>query len=361
MSTNQKFPTRNPLALLALIVASQSILGCSGVGVKNSMRPTPTGTSQWSQLSRSYSSKNESSLFNKNKKPAPPESMVVLWKDSVLEKPGLPSVRGFGGRIYFYDNDAMPVKVNGELVVYGFDDSESSELAATKTPTKRFVFTQDQFQTHFSETDLGPSYSVWIPWEKMGGYRKTIALFPVFVTEDGQTLKGGSSINILPGLLTTADQELLVGPKKQKGTNASNVSQAGFNQSQDDASSVGRATMSEAGQDPGRIRSSTINLTPTMAEHFRSKSGASGSSEGPTLVPNAVSSASTERHTTGGSAPNPQATSFEPNNQATASGLAPERTAQAEFVPHTNRANDPSVRTQPEPRPAFGAPGTYRR
>ncbi len=37
--------------------------------------------------------------------------------------PGKPVTRGFGGRIYFYNDRSQAVPVDGELVVYGFDDT----------------------------------------------------------------------------------------------------------------------------------------------------------------------------------------------------------------------------------------------
>ena len=124
--------------------------------------------------------------------------MAAIWKDSVFEKPGSASVRGFGARIFFYDVDNQAVKADGELLVYGFDDSNELKADNSKADRK-YVFQADKFQSHFSETDLGPSYSVWIPWEKVGGFRKTITLIPVFKTADGRVLKSGQSMNVLPG------------------------------------------------------------------------------------------------------------------------------------------------------------------
>ena len=92
-----------------------------------------------------------------------PESMIIMWSDAVYNQSGASPVRGFGGRIYFYDKNSTPIAVDGQLTVYGYDDDATTR---SNQPHKKFVFTRDQFTKHYSETDLGASYSVWLPWEK---------------------------------------------------------------------------------------------------------------------------------------------------------------------------------------------------
>ncbi|MFW6170661.1 MAG: hypothetical protein ACODAD_09240, partial [Planctomycetota bacterium] len=42
--------------------------------------------------------------------PVPPQRIVGFWSDTVMYQQGKPSVRGFGGRVYFYGpDDAKPV------------------------------------------------------------------------------------------------------------------------------------------------------------------------------------------------------------------------------------------------------------
>ncbi len=125
-----------------------------------------------------------------------PERIAVIWSDSVASANNVANVRGFGGRIYFYDKDSKPIRANGELTVYAFDDSNDDR----KTQADRvYKFRQEELQSHFSETALGPSYSVWVPWDKVGGDRKSIALMPVFKTTENQVVKSEQSINVLPG------------------------------------------------------------------------------------------------------------------------------------------------------------------
>lgn len=124
------------------------------------------------------------------------ESLAAIWTDSIASASGVASVRGFGGRLYFYDADGAPTRVDGELSIYAFDDTEGDQKT---TPDRVYKFTQADLQKHFSETQLGPSYSIWLPWDRVGGDRKSIALLPVFKSIDNQVVKSGQSINVLPG------------------------------------------------------------------------------------------------------------------------------------------------------------------
>lgn len=123
-----------------------------------------------------------------------PQKMAVIWKDSVIHQPGAPSTRGFGGRVYFYDAENQAIKVEGEMVVYGFDtEAEKSEA------DKKFVFESKDLDGHYGKTDLGHSYSFWVPWDKSGSERMAVTLIPIFKNSDGNIVKGGQTVNVLPG------------------------------------------------------------------------------------------------------------------------------------------------------------------
>jgi hypothetical protein len=127
----------------------------------------------------------------------PPARLIAIWSDAMYTQPGQTPTRGFGGRLYFYNAKDKTVPVEGQLVVYGYDDSKDGTPA--KTPSRKFGFTPEQFTQHFSPTELGASYSVWIPWDELGGVRKSITLLPVFTSSSGQVVMGEQSINVLPG------------------------------------------------------------------------------------------------------------------------------------------------------------------
>ncbi len=152
--------------------------------------------------SDSKSSKKDDSKWWKfgKKKYQEPRTMAVLWSEDTLIVPGKPITRGFGGRIYFYNDRSQAVSVDGELSVYGFDDSMRGNVdVPPEHADKRFKFTAEQFTTHFSQSELGASYSIWIPWDIEGGPQKEITLIPTFVTKSGKIVRGDSSKVTLSG------------------------------------------------------------------------------------------------------------------------------------------------------------------
>jgi hypothetical protein len=253
------------IALIGVMATS----GCAGFpnsAVHNSMRPSEK-TSQWNVFKR-QSAEKAAAKKKKNAKDAPPESMVVIWKDAVLDKPGTTSVRGFGARIYFHDTKNDPVRVEGDLTIYGFDDSDKNDEKSSRTPSKKFVFTNEQLQSHFSESDLGPSYSVWIPWEPVGNYRKTVGLVPIFKTSDGKIINGGSSNNVLPGKTPENDNQFIATDKSRTLKSKEVVNLASHSFSNSEIKRANQAVYSEDDSSGSRIRTSTINLTPSMASLF---------------------------------------------------------------------------------------------
>ncbi|EMB17906.1 signal peptide protein [Rhodopirellula europaea 6C] len=111
----------------------------------------------------------------KDKAPEPypnPAKLAAVWSTESLTQVGRVPTRGFGGRIFFYDEKTRSVPVDGTLVIHGFDDKAEDP----KTAVKRFEFTPEQLTSHFSQSDVGASYSVWIPWDAIGGEQRHISL-----------------------------------------------------------------------------------------------------------------------------------------------------------------------------------------
>lgn len=133
--------------------------------------------------------------------PGQPSKMMAVWTDAVLTTSTAPPTRGFGGRLMFFNEETgQPIKVEGELTVYAFD--EASRDPWNPRPARKFVFKAEQFEKHHSESKMGPSYSVWLPWEAAGGEQKEIALIARFVTNDGTVVMGEQTRHILPGRLS---------------------------------------------------------------------------------------------------------------------------------------------------------------
>ncbi|HRX79072.1 MAG TPA: hypothetical protein P5307_08420, partial [Pirellulaceae bacterium] len=139
-----------------------------------------------------------------------PVRMAAIWTPDILSRPGLPASRGFGGRLYFYNQMNKPVKVEGQLVVYAYDDTATE--SQRESPDRKYAFTPEQFTSHHSESELGASYSIWLPWDGItGGEQKGISLLPVFTSSLGQLVMGQQAVNLLPGKK----------PEKQPNTSAS--------------------------------------------------------------------------------------------------------------------------------------------
>ncbi len=131
-------------------------------------------------------------------KPQQPVSVVTIWNDTVLHRPDGRPLRGFAGQLIFYGADAdKPVKVDGTLTVYAFD--EAGRNPDNVKPDRKFVFTAEQFARHSTRTKVGPAYAVWIPWDEAGGPKKQISLIVRFVPKGGRLLVGEQTRHVLPG------------------------------------------------------------------------------------------------------------------------------------------------------------------
>lgn len=217
---------------------------------------------------------------------AEPASMAVVWKDSVYEQPGVPFVKGFGGRFFIYDAQNNPIKADGELIVYGYDESNAVHSDGSHTGAdKKFVFPSEKFQHHFSESDLGASYSVWIPWEKVGGIRKSITLIPIFKTNSGNVLRCGQSLVVLPGRKPQTANANIDGDEITNTPNL--VAQASFQQTpaqlQNHRVSQVSATTGTSAKESA-MRTTTFDITPSLAKKLTATPSAP-KPPGPTAFP----------------------------------------------------------------------------
>jgi hypothetical protein len=132
-----------------------------------------------------------------------PVRMVGTWADTVLTQPGQKAQRGFGGRILFYDQEGKkPILVDGQLVVYAFD--EAGRDPTDNKPTRRYVFPADQMPAHMSKGELGASYSFWLPWDEAGGPRTEICLICRFEPKGGAVVTSEQTRHLLPGTAPAA-------------------------------------------------------------------------------------------------------------------------------------------------------------
>lgn len=161
------------------------------------------------KTSKKQESQKESWFSFGKKEYQEPHKIAVVWSEDVMVSPGSKPTRGFGGRIYFYNDHSQAIPVDGDLVVYGYDDSTKGRVINTKREAdKRFRFTAEQFTEHFTETDLGASYSVWIPWDAEVEQRTAVTLIPTFITKTGKVIAGEASKAVLSGVEQNPLQEV---------------------------------------------------------------------------------------------------------------------------------------------------------
>jgi hypothetical protein len=197
-------------------------------------------------------------------KPQQPANIVALWSDMVVHDPNGQPARGFGGRLSFYTAKGnKPVRVDGGLVVYGFE--EQGDSAAKVKPDKKFVFTPEQFARHYEKTRLGHSYAVWVPWDAAGGTQKEVSLIVRFTPKGGQLVVGEPTRHVLPG----PPPEPVAGESKMARGSRDRQARDGALQH------VSYETPAPAGPDGGvtggqGMRITTIPVTPEMAAQMRS-------------------------------------------------------------------------------------------
>src|SRR5215471_323342 len=127
-----------------------------------------------------------------------PVRLVGAWTDTVMTQPGQKPQRGFGGRVTFYDKEGKkPILVDGQLVVYTFD--EAGRQQTDNKPTRRYVFPGDQMPLHMSKSDMGASYSFWLPWDDVGGPKTEVSLICRFEPKGGGVVTGEQTHHLLPG------------------------------------------------------------------------------------------------------------------------------------------------------------------
>ena len=112
-----------------------------------------------------------------------PQRIVATWVDTVRQQQGEAAERGFGGRVYFYDRGPDPITVEGRLVVYAFD--ERGRVPTDHKPTRRYVFPAEELSTRMSASEIGPSYSVWLPWDRADGPSTEVSLIARFEPTQG--------------------------------------------------------------------------------------------------------------------------------------------------------------------------------
>jgi hypothetical protein len=135
--------------------------------------------------------------------PKLPARILTIWTDAVHHQSGQKAQRGFGGRVVFYEeakND--PIQVDGQLTIYVFPDEAGTDGAV---PERKYVFSADQLRRYYSKSSLGDSYSVWLPWDAVGGPSRQLTLIARFDAINGGTVMSEPAKKMLPGVSRRTD------------------------------------------------------------------------------------------------------------------------------------------------------------
>lgn len=198
-----------------------------------------------------------------------PMKMVVTWKDAVRYNPNDPATRGFGGRIHFYDETQKPVRVQGSLTIYGYDDAPRGDID-NERPDRKFVFEAEKLQSHYSMSKLGHSYSFWIPWDRAGGEQKEITLAPFFRTTTGHVIMSEQSKHVLMGVAKKEQNQPTQPPYQPSPSDhmMPEVTQVTFQRNVALAAPQMQQPQLPQ-QQPSQLKTTTIELPSTMKERLR--------------------------------------------------------------------------------------------
>ena len=195
----------------------------------------------------------------------PPAKFTDTWTFTVLRQPGLPPIRGFGGRVTFFDSQDKPMKVDGTFTVYAFDARTDNPMAAL--PERKFVFLEKDLARHHDKIKLGDSYSFWLPWGEVDGPQRQLTLIARFEAKHGQLVMGSASRLILSGSEPPAKKEAAAPPAVATAPSANR--QAAKNPS-DDGDGVRPASYQQevSSQTSGDKRCvETIDVPPGFVRH----------------------------------------------------------------------------------------------
>ena len=234
--------------------ALASIMFVATVGCAAFSQKTPSQLAEQSRKNADEKSFLDRMPWNKKSnletEPYPkPAKMATTWTPDTLVQTGRVPTRGFGGRVFFYDQKSRAVPVEGTLTVHGFDDAGESQ----EQRVKRFEFTPEQFTRHFSQSDLGASYSIWIPWDAIGGEQRRISLVTSFRTAEGNTVQGVPATVLLPGASAESTEKSEIAKLSPQYQNYLEATRSGI------SSNAGLTTTTIARRAPKRTPSTSID------------------------------------------------------------------------------------------------------
>jgi hypothetical protein len=137
--------------------------------------------------------------FSRFTPPGPVTSVVAAWEPAISH--GENPERGFGGRVYFHDQDMRPVRIRGTVIVYYF--IEDGRKPGDARPNEGIVFDEATLNSRgvYQRTSLGHSYNLWVPVDVAGPDRPAmkVSLIVRFIPNQGTPQMSSMSTVHLPG------------------------------------------------------------------------------------------------------------------------------------------------------------------
>ncbi|MFM7563562.1 MAG: hypothetical protein ACKO81_11065, partial [Planctomycetota bacterium] len=219
--------------------------------------------------------------WEKEKDKPQPDKIMAVWTDAVRTESGKPAERGFGGRVFFYDDKGKPMKVEGTVHIYVFDDDRSMDHV--QTPEKKFVFPADTLELRYSKCSLGHSYNFWVPIGSVQGPNRNLSLVTKIELKSGGSVVSSVTRKILPGS-GLPPAALAAKPKSGQPSLASlanpasgSVAQVSYDEPlpEDNAATKPAATR--------QITAETIQLTPSFTQRLRQLSEEDKAKQSPAI------------------------------------------------------------------------------
>lgn len=209
---------------------------------------------------------------SKDKEPQIPDRILPIWTDTIMHQPGKPGIRGFGGRVYFYaGEDTQAIEVDGGLVVYVFDSDKMDPHSPS--PEKKYVFTPEHMKNHMSEAPLGKSYSIWLPWDEVGGESRSLTLVTRFEGTKGGVILSQPAVKFLPGVGKKESSTSAPPDGTKLANDHSSVQQAGYQSDGESIRWTDPSIKSSTKETSKRRETQTIDLPPSFYRHLNSPSG----------------------------------------------------------------------------------------
>ena len=185
-----------------------------------------------------------------------PEKIMAVWTEAVQHQDGKVAQRGFGGRIFFYDKQEQPVKVDGTVMIYVFDNEDVD--TGSYSPQKKFVFLGETLASHYSKCSLGHSYSFWIPLGPVGGASNNLSLVARLDGTNGGSVVSSMTRKFLPGVTPPNTTDVAIPTNRMLNS----VKQVQYLEPESTATESNNQSKTD-------IISHTIDLTPSFSKRLQ--------------------------------------------------------------------------------------------